>query len=144
MGIPLALWQPRCEAYLNQKGKLNMNEIFIERSDDTLSSVDLKLKLEKLPEWDNSINLKVRNKNSLPLRTGIDPTILVAACTMTGTLLVTLIGGLTKIALETFKEEVTIEFENGTKIKIKGRNVEKKLSEIRKLLESNEIKRIII
>jgi len=117
---------------------MNIN---IKRSDDTLTSKELKRKLEELPEWHNLIKVEIQNEKSISLKS-VDPSVLVAICTATGTALGVLIGGLTKIALATFKEKITIVLKDGSRIEIEARHATNKMPEIIKLFKSKDVKHI--
>lgn len=118
-------------------------EILIVRRDDTLSSKELKDRLENLPDWDNSIKLEIKDIQSIRLRS-VDPTVLVAICGMAGGALGALITGILKVksAKESIREKVVLVTKDGLRIEIESRNALEKIPELIKLVKLMEIKRI--
>lgn len=113
-------------------------QIRIERSDDSLTSQELKELLEKLPEWDNSIKLEVIREQHLRLK-NIDPTVVTAILTMAGTALGALISGLLKIAQANHKERIVLVTKDGLRIEVEARHALDKIPELIKLLRSMEL-----
>ena len=122
---------------------LDPMEIIIRRNDDSITSEELKERLERLPNWDNSISLEIRKEQRLLLKT-IDPTILAAIFTMTGTALGALITGLLQIAKEKHKEEIVLVTKDGLRVQIKAGHAMDKIPELIRLMQSMHIETIRI
>jgi hypothetical protein len=113
-------------------------EIRIVRSDDSLTSEELKENLERFSEWDNSITLEIRQEQRLLLKT-VDPTVLAAIFTMAGTALGALISGLLQIAQVNYKEKVVLVTKDGLRIEVEARHAQDKIPELIKLLRFMEV-----
>jgi len=109
--------------------------ISIVRSDDTFTSQGLKEHLEGLPDWDSSIGLEIRQEQRLRLKT-VDPTVLVAILTMSGTALGALITGLLQIVQDRHREKIILVTKDGLRIEVEARHAQDKIPEIIKLLRS--------
>ena len=113
-------------------------QIQIERSDDYLTSQELIDHIERLPFWNNSIKMEVHQVQLMRLK-NIDPTVITAIFTMSGTALGALVTGLLKIAQEKHKEKIVLVSKNGLRIEIESKHALKKLPELIKLLQSMEL-----
>ncbi|MCP4600169.1 MAG: hypothetical protein GY847_06480 [Proteobacteria bacterium] len=113
-------------------------EIRIMRSDDTLTSQELKEQFEQLPCWDQSITLEVRQEQQRRLRT-VDPTVLAAIFSAAGAALGALVTGLFQIAKATHKERVVLVSKDGLRIEIETRHALDKIPELIKLLRLMEV-----
>ena len=97
---------------------LNTIEIFIARSDDDLTSAELKQELERLSNWDPSIRLDAYVP-AQEIRT-VDPTVL-RVLVSSGALRV-LVAGIFQIAQTRGRQKVAIQFPDGTVFEYEGRN----------------------
>jgi len=104
-------------------------EIYIISNDGTFTSQELKERFEELPGWDGSITLVIPR-----LRT-MDPTVLAAIFTMTGTALGALISGLLRIAQTRAKDRIVVELEGGRKLELEGPDISKLMKDVPKLME---------
>ncbi len=118
-------------------------EITIVRSDDTFTSQELKECLERLPDFDNSTTLEIRREQRLLLKM-VDPTVLVAIFTMTGTAMGALITGILQIIQGKHKERIVLVTKDGLRIEIEARHAIDKIPELIKLLQSMEVQTIRI
>jgi hypothetical protein len=118
-------------------------EIMIVRKDDTFTSQAVKAALERQPDWDRSISLEVRSVQGLRLRS-IDPTVLVAIVSAAGSIVGNLIVALLQLVRQRGLEKVVLEFGDKRRIEIEAKEATKVLPELIKMLESAELKRIII
>lgn len=118
-----------------------MNELRILRTDNSITSQEIVALLENMPEWDPSVVLEVRQEPHEALRT-LDPTVVVALVTMTGTALGALVTGLLQIAQAISREKIVLETKDGLHIEIEARNARKRIPELIKLVKSMEIERI--
>ena len=115
-----------------------MAEVSIVSSDEKLSSKTLKGQLEQLAQWDRSIILETRTDNRAAYR-GLDPTVLVAIFTMTGTAVGALITGVLQIAQTNSKEKIVLVSKEGLRVEIESRHAMSKIPELIKLLKSMDI-----
>jgi hypothetical protein len=115
-----------------------MTEIRIVSSDDVLSSNKLKEELEGVGGWDHSIRLETRVEEHALYRT-VDPTVLVAIFTMSGTAIGALITGLLQIAQANAKEKIVLVSKNGSRIEIEAKDAQSKIPELVEMLKSMDV-----
>jgi hypothetical protein len=116
-------------------------EIRVVRTDDSLTSRQLKERLETLPNWDDTIALEILQERGSHLRQ-VDQTVLVAAVSAIAATLGVLISGLLQIAQANYKERIVLVSKKGLRIEIETRHALKKLPELIELLKAMDTDRI--
>ena len=116
-------------------------EIRIVRTDDNLTSQQLKERLETLPGWEQTITLEVLQERSTRLRQ-LDQAVLLATVSAVAATLGVLISGLLQIAQANYKERIVLVSKKGLRIELETRHALKKLPELIELLKLMDIDRI--
>lgn len=116
-------------------------EFVIVRSDDRLSSAELKSRLEASPGWDSSLQIRIV-KSTLDTRPA-DPTFL-AILTTGGAALGALFGALGGVAQSLGKHKIVIRWADGTSVEVEGRNAEEILKKVIPLLEAKPGAKIVV
>ena len=116
-------------------------EFVIVRSDDRLSSAELKSRLEASPGWDSSLQIRIV-KSTLDTRP-VDPTFL-AILTTGGAALGALFGALGGVAQSLGKHKIVIRWADGTSVEVEGRNAEEILKKVIPLLEAKPGGKIVV
>jgi hypothetical protein len=116
-------------------------EIRVVRTDDSLTSQQLKERLETLPNWDDAIALEILQERGSQLRQ-VDQTVLVATVSAIAATLGVLISGLLQIAQANYKERIVLVSKKGLRIEIETRHALKKLPELIELLKAMDTDRI--
>lgn len=116
-------------------------EFVIVRSDDRLSSAELKSRLEESPGWDSSLQIRIV-KSTLDTRPA-DPTFL-AILTAGGAAIGALFGALGGVAQSLGKHKIVIRWADGTCVEVEGRNAEEIVKKVIPLLEAKPGAKIVI
>jgi hypothetical protein len=116
-------------------------EFVIVRSDDRLSSAELKSRLEASPGWDSSLQIRIV-KSTLDTRP-VDPTFL-AILTTGGAALGALFGALGGVAQSLGKHKIAIRWADGTSVEVEGRNAEEILKKVIPLPEAKPGGKIVV
>ena len=116
-------------------------EFFIIRTDDRISTLDLKCGLEKENSWDRSIELKT-SSSGIDIRPA-DPTLLSAIAAGSAAI-GALFGALGGVAQSLGKHKITVRWQDGTTVEVDGRRAEEILKRVIPLLSEKPDKKVVI
>ena len=116
-------------------------EFVIVRSDDRLSSAELKSRLEASPGWDSSLQIKIV-KSKLDTRPA-DPTFLAVVAAGSAAI-GSVFGALGGVAQSLGKHKIVIRWADGTSVEVEGRNAEEIVKKVIPLLESKPGSKIVV
>jgi hypothetical protein len=94
-----------------------------------IPSVELKRRCESVATWEE-VSIELELHESRPNKRGVDPTILVAVVSFTGTALGALISGLLQIANASRQSKIILQGKNGTRLEVPANTPPDKIDEL--------------
>lgn len=117
-------------------------QFVIVRSDDQLSSAQLKNRLESEPSWDSSIQMEII-KSSLDTLPAVDPTF-ISVVAAGSAAIGALFAALGNVIQFLGKQKIVIRWPDGTTVEVEGRNASDLVSKVIAQLESKPGSGILI